>query len=230
MRPSLVLTSLAVAALTPVATADILFSDTEFPTAGWGVESVLIGGGGSVTNSQVLSGGNPGAFRRVDMTPGPTVGDAIYTLHRYGVTTATRYDPATQGAILTLDFHIDFRNVPPSSPFNDQTVFFGAKQGTAVFRGPGFRPDPSPAFASLSFSDMTAGDFISVGSSATFDLSATGAPIRFGFITYVVNTTGPNPSRSEYDNFSVTIHQAPAPGSLALAGLAGLVVSRRRRR
>jgi len=230
MRPSLVLTSLAVAALTPVATADILFSDTEFPTAGWGVESVLIGGGGSATNSQVLSGGNPGAFRRVDMTPGPTVGDAIYTLHRYGVTTATRYDPSTQGAILSLDFSIDVRDVVAAGAATNQKVFFGAKQGTVVFAGPGVQQSQTAHFVPLSFTNITAASFTAVGTTGSIDLSAAGAPIRFGFITYVANTSGSFLGRSEYDNFSVTIHQAPAPGSLALAGVAGVLVSRRRRR
>lgn len=220
---------IGIAALTPIAAADIIFSDTEFPTTGWGVESVLIGGGGAPIVSQVLAGGNPGAFRRVDMTPGPTTGDAIYTLHRYGVTTATRYDPATLGAILSLDFYIDFRDVIAAGAATDQKVFFAAKQGVVVFAGPGIQQSQSANFSPLSASNLTSADFAAVGGPGTLDLSAAGAPIRFGFITYVVNTTGAFSSRSEYDNFYVTIHQAPAPGSLALTVLACVLGARRRR-
>lgn len=230
MRLSVLLACIVPAALAPVAAADIVLSDTEFATANWGVESVNIGGGGTTTVSQVLNTGNPGALRRVDMTPGPATGDAIYTLHRYGTTMATRYDPTTQGAIQSLDFSIDFREAPAADASTEQKVFFGAKQGTIVFAGPGIQEFLNSSFLPVSFSGLTASDFSAVGASGSFDLSAAGAPIRFGFITYVANSTGAFASRSDYDNFSVTIHQAPAPSSMLIAGLAGTLALRRRRK
>src|SRR5207245_2462828 len=58
--------------------------------------------------------------------------------------------------------------------------------------------------------------------------SATGAAIRFGLVTY--NSTGSDGTAfstvADYDNFS--IHLVPAPGTLALAGLAALGFRRRR--
>src|ERR1043165_6897288 len=203
----------AAAALAQSASADIVFSDTEFATGNWGTDLVNIGGAGSMVASQV-SGGNPGFCRRVDQTPGPNSGDAIYALHRFGTTMATRYDPATQGAIVSLSFLIDYVEEVGAGATTHQILYVAAKQGQTVFIGPGIDTHGALVnFQTLTANALTATNFTAVGGSGTLDLSSAGQPIRFGFATAVTNSTGAFPSRCEYDNWSVHIVQAPAPGA-----------------
>jgi hypothetical protein len=73
-------------------------------------------------------------------------------------------------------------------------------------------------------------DFIPFNGGPAMDFSASGAPIRFGF---VVGNYAPDQAYFNtviFDNFAVTIHSVPAPGAAgALLGLTGFAITRRRR-
>ena len=209
------------------ARAVVTFSDTEFVNSNWGSETVALGAGGTSTGTQT-TGGNPGFGREV--TNNLIIGGTIYALHRYGTTAATRYDPPISGAISAVDFSIDSKWFSGIGGLG-HGITIGAKQGTVVFRA-GFDVTGSTGlWETHAASGFTAPDFFAVNGSATLiDFSATGAPIRFGF---VVSNGAVNESYTNvvlYDNFRVVVHNVPSPGVPAVLGLGGLAAFARRRR
>ena len=227
--------AVAAACVSGAAAADVVFSDTEFATAGaqgWAVESVLTGGASSVTVSQA-SNGNPGLARRVEQTVAASSGSSITTLHRYGTTAATIYTPSTQGAIASLNFTIDHRSGFGATPaVARQFVHVAFKQGTVLYIGPGIDTGGGAlGFSTFSLSNLTAADFAAVGGAGSPNFSASGGNIRFGFITR--STYDPQlfaTSRVDYDNWSVRVVQVPSPAGGALAMMGLIAAGRKRRR
>lgn len=206
--------------------ADVTFSDTEFANTNWASEIVTFGAGGTTSGTQT-TGGNPGFGREV--TNNLIIGGTIYGFHRYGTTTATRYDPPISGAINTVDFKIDSKWLSGIGGLG-HGITIGAKQGTVVFRA-GFDVTGSTGlWETHAATGFVASDFAAVNGSATaIDFSATGAPIRFGF---VVSNAAVNESYTNvvlYDNFQVVVHNLPAPGGAALLAGGALAALRRRR-
>jgi hypothetical protein len=206
----------------------ITYSDGTFTPSNWGFETV---GSGVSTPAQIAAGGNPGSYRQIDHTVNQNTG-WYYSFSRYGTTNATRYEPAVQGAIASLDFSIDARVVSTQGG-QLPGLALGAKQGTLVFMQSSFFNVGNPAWGGYGVSGLTAASFTCINGAGSLDLSAGGAPIRFGFVVLNASfspiTTG---SVSEYDNFSVTAHAVPAPSALGVAagvGLAGAGLRRRRR-
>lgn len=215
-----------------VASASVTYTDDTFANTNWGFESFVAGsGGGSASATQSATTGNPGSARRVTLTTGPQVGDGIYALSRFGTTTATRYEPATQGAITTLDFSIDARFVTGTFFGAGQAVYIGAKQGTTIFGAYVDVTGSSGAWTTLAASNIAPSAFVYLsGPNTSFDTSATGAPIRFGFINANGNGGSPFSTTVDYDNFALTVNSIPVPGVLACSSAAGIITLRRRRR
>lgn len=205
---------LVLIATTCPAHADVTFSDTEFTPANWGFESVVLGPGGTSTPSQV-AGGNPGQARQVVNSINAGGGASVFGLSRYGTTTPTRYEPATQGAITSIDWSIDSKWL---SGFGGQgqSISLGAKQGLVVYYADYDITGSSGAWTTHGAVNLLASSFQPLTAGAPIDFSATGAPIRFGFL---VGNSGDFAYTNTvvYDNFSITIHNVPAP---AIAGLA----------
>lgn len=227
IRSTLAVVTLCLAA---TAHADVVLSDGTFTPTNWGLETFTANGtGGTVVASQLSSGGNPGQARRVTNTTGSGPNNTIYGLHRYGTTNATRYEPVNQGAIASVDFSIDFVFLSGVGG-QGQGLSLGAKQGTVVFAAGSTVTGSSTAWTSYSVTGLTAADFTAVSGSGSINFSATGAPIRFGFITS--NSNGGTTSyfnEIAYDNFHVRIVQVPGPSWIALS-CGTLMVSVRRRR
>lgn len=225
----------ATAALTicsGIATASVTYTDGTFTNSNWGFETFVEGsGGGSGSASQSLGTGNPGDARRVTLTTGAVVGDGIYTLSRFGTTLPTRYEPTTQGAITTLDFSIDARFVTGTFTGAGQAVYLGAKQGTTIYGVYMGVTGSAGGWTTLSATGITPSSFLYLsGPSAAFDASASGAPIRFGFISANGNGGSPYTTTVDYDNFNLVVNNVPTPGVLACASAAGVLSLRRRRR
>lgn len=215
---------LSIGSAAGVAGADVVFSDADFNPANWGFETVMLGPGGTSAASQV-AGGNPGTARRVrnDVNAGGT----IYGFSRYGTTTGTRYDPATQGEIASLDFSIDFRFIDGAGG-DGHAIMLGAKQGTFVYAAAMSITGSSGAWGTWSATGLTAADFVSLNGGPVIDLTPTGGFIRFGFIA---GNSAPGDAyfnRVDYDNFLVRVRQVPSPGPAALLCI-GLGAMRRRR-
>jgi hypothetical protein len=209
------------------AKADITFSDTEFATANWGFETITGGTGGTATPSQV-SGGNPGFARQV-ITSVNASGGIVYGLSRFGTSTATRYDPAVSGAIGTVDFSIDAKWISGDGLFG-QSIGIGAKQGSVAYYAALDVTGVTGLWGTHASLGLTAADFVAMTAGGPIDFSATGAPVRFGF---VVANSAPGPASvntAAYDNFQVVVHSVPAPASVGMAGMVGVVAGVRRRR
>lgn len=209
------------------AAADVVYSDTEFATSTWGFETLMGGTGGTSAASQV-GGGNPGNARQLANTVNGGGSGEIYGFSRYGTTNAVgRYDPVVLGAISSVNWSIDSKWLSGLGG-QGQAILFGAKQGSFVYFADSDVTGSSGAWTAHGAVGLTAGSFqpLSAGAVPPLNFSATGAPIRFGFI---VGNSGSFAYSNTviYDNFNVRI--VPSPGAAGLAGLAGLCGLRRRR-
>jgi len=206
-----------------VANADVILSDTEFAPSNWGLETSVISPGGTSTAAQT-TGGNPGFGRQ--MTNTLNAGGVVFGFSRYGTSVATRYEPALQGAITSVDYSIDARWISGLGG-QGHSIMLGAKQGQVVYFADPEVTGSSGFWTSHGAAGLVASDFAPLVSGAPIDFSATGAPLRFGFI--VGNSGSTNYSNVViYDNFSTTIHNIPAPTCVAVSGVFGLALRRRR--
>jgi hypothetical protein len=207
-------------------------SDGVFLDAQWSTATIAdtTSGGMTVNAFQVLSGGNPGAYRQVDMSG--TGGTGHFSVAH--VFAPAAWNPATQGAITFLDYSNDLA-APSFGQGTDSPPFLPLVLQNGSYYEP-FANGPSSAawhtfpaagiLASqfnLSHPDGTA-DF-----SAHSDFSASGGPIKFGFAT----VAQASPTIGGIDNWQFTVHftDAPEPSSLWLAAgaLAAAVAWRGRR-
>jgi hypothetical protein len=210
-----------------VAQATVTFSDGTFNDSDWQVSMLFqSGNGGSITGTQVASGGNPGAYRRiVDAVngPSPSYTQVLGFHQRLGAT----YDASIQGPISTLDFSIDFLNIDVFGAGHAYEVAL-SQDGElyAPFRHEtdrisGWRHDTSIG--------LTANDFFQVLPAGLNlnqhpDFSATASPIAFGFYTANSTTDVAYTITVGYDNWNVAIHPVPVPGTATLATMACICV------
>lgn len=224
MRSAFVLGAIAVSA--SVASANVTYSDGTFSLSGsnaWAVETL---GQGGASASQSVSG-NPGTAREVDLTTGTNSGDTIWAFSRFGSTTATRYEPANQGAILSLSWSIDARF---TSGFggDGQALQLALKQGQLIYVADYHVTGSSGQWNTFGAAGLGANDFARLdGQAGTPNFTTSGAPIRFGFVNGNSTTGGTYSTAALYDNWSVTVTNAPAPGACLVLG-AGLLARRRR--
>jgi hypothetical protein len=213
--------------------ATIVFSDTEFADADWSLtvlafrDGVANPAGGSASAPQVASGGNPGAFRRTDLTvnaSGPLGALVVAASFRNGAS----YDPQTQGTITSIDFAIDGTLL---STFT-QNLGLALRQGGQIYFTAGFLP--AGAWESFQATGLTESDFSQCGPSTcpvsgNPDFSASGGSIDFGYVA-LNSLGGTNPAFSTQvgaDNWSVTI--VPEPSTVVLLALGLLALGCRRR-
>ncbi|GJQ28975.1 MAG: hypothetical protein HBSAPP03_08590 [Phycisphaerae bacterium] len=206
--------------------AAVTYTDGTFTPSNWGFELVTLAAGGTSSATQV-AGGNPGMARQ--LTNSVNGGGTVWGVSRYGTTNATRYEPMTTGAILSVDFAIDYRFVQGAGG-DGHALVLAAKQGTAVFGAAYTVTGSSGAWGTYAITGVTAADFTRLdGAAGGIDFSATGAPIRFGFAVGNSSTGTPYSNTVMYDNFEVVVHNVPAPGVGLLAGAGLLTLARRRR-
>ncbi|MFN7022099.1 MAG: hypothetical protein ACK4WH_12335 [Phycisphaerales bacterium] len=208
------------------ACADVVYSDGEFVPSTWGFETVVLGTGGTSAAAQV-GAGNPGNARR--LTNSVNAGGTVYGFSRYGTTQAVgRYDPSVAGAIASVDWSLESLFVSGGDA-GGQAVMLGAKQGAIVYAADVGQTGTGAGWVTHGAVGLTEADFQPLNGAAPIDFSASGAPLRFGFI---VGNSGAESftSVAVYDNFSVTLRAVPAPGAAGLAGVAALGLACRRRR
>lgn len=210
------------------AVADVTLSDSTFANASWVSENVLQGTGAAVTATQSTAG-NPGTARRVTLVTGDALGDTTSSFQRFGTTQATRYDPITQGAIVSIDWSMDARFVTGSFFGAGQGTGLALKQGTVIYIADYTTTGSSGQWITNSATGLTAASFARLdGASGTPDFSSTGAPIRFGFVAANSNGGGPYTTTVDYDNWSVNII-VPSPAGASAFALCAVMTLRRRR-
>jgi hypothetical protein len=98
----------------PVGASTIQWSDGEFNASSWEMTPFLVDGNGGTSSAfQILSGGNPGAFRQITIivnSAPPYTGIVFY--HGFN---AAAYNPSIQGALLEVEFSEDAISLPGSA-------------------------------------------------------------------------------------------------------------------
>jgi hypothetical protein len=200
-----------------VTRAAVTFTDGTFTNADWTVTTDTDANGtGTSSGAQLATGGNPGEFRQVSVVVQPAqIGAVFSTVVGYHQKTSAVYNPATQGAIVSVDYSEDAMNISGGG----QATGVALRQNGVIYAGPtlitsgsGWLGYPQSGLSANQFNDID--NFQSGGLHP--DFSATGAPITFGFFraqSARFNST----SMVGIDNWSVTVNQIPEPGSLATA-------------
>jgi hypothetical protein len=188
----------------------VTLSDTVFAPSDWTLtleRSHGSGGGGSV--SQNLSGGNPGAYRRMQQSVNASPGSISGVTFFHGCVAKT-YDPAVSGGVSSVDFYMDAKQFdPPSGSAPGQGVSAAIRQGGVVYLAGGFSTQ-APTWTSHSSVGLTEVDFTEVTVFANPDFSATGLPFEVGFVTQVSSFFGPAVTTDVgYDNFRFDLWSAP---------------------
>lgn len=206
--PGLLGLFLLVAGTSPGAAAT--FSDTQFLPADWTITTETLNLGGSVTASQVTTGGNPGAFRRINdvlaSATGQPFSNSVFGSHaRAGAT----WSPAVQGQIAALAYQEDAYRYAGSGV---QANGIALRQGGVIYYGPGsVTPGTTGVWANYAWSGLTATSFDALAPGVQNpDFSPSGGVIQFGF--YRANSTsvggGAATISGGIDNWNVTIEQA----------------------
>jgi hypothetical protein len=181
LLPAVVLAALAGAA------GAATFSDAAFVPADWSTTVEVLNLGGSVTTSQVTSGGNPGMFRRVDNGLASAIGqpfsNSVFGFHARA---GALYDTSGQGVISAIDYSEDAFRFSGSGV---QANGIALRQGGVIYYGPASLTPATPGvWQPYSWTHLTALDFDALAPGVQHpDFSTTGPMIEFGF--YRSNST-----------------------------------------
>ena len=219
-------------------------SDSTFLDGNWSGTQFTAGNGGSSTGAQVLTGGNPGAYRNVvDVVNAAPSGSTsvVISTHLY---TPFTYDPSSAGAIGSLNYAEDAACT--AGCFGD-----GQSTGPALLQGgslyiliPVVVTGPSGTWTPHVLNGLTAADFGLVNVTPTTivdptqhpDFTASGGSIQVGF--FRGNGTSLNGGgytlAAGIDNWQITLAAVtpspvavatpvPALGTVELAVLAGML-------
>ena len=90
----------------------VTFSDGTFDNSNWSIDLVTVGPGGSITGTQVNSGGNPGDYRYVLLNLVPSGGiSVVFGFHKpIGAT----FNPSVSGSITSISYSLDYKNFATS--------------------------------------------------------------------------------------------------------------------
>ncbi|ACB50697.1 hypothetical protein cce_1347 [Crocosphaera subtropica ATCC 51142] len=212
-------------AINPVQAATFNYFDGTFNDADWTrTIRYFAGPSGSVseTATQSLTGGNPDEFRTMTQSWGNGTNARVYNFHSNAI-----YDPATQGAIASIDYSADVIGISANvgGEFGDE---FAIQQDGRIFRAANIGiPDVSP-WQTRSVPGLTVTDFIAFDGGSGPNFSSTGSPIQFGYGRgYSFNGGFAASITSGIDNWSVTVRNVvpstpsvPEPSSII--GLLGL--------
>jgi hypothetical protein len=193
----------------------VVFQDADFPVSNWTVTAVAqpAVNGPTHTESQAADGGNPAPYRSItyQMTPGPS------SLRLVHFAVAATYNPATQGAIYTIDLAEECSR----ASFTSGLMFTGLTQ-SPMFEQAGRTYQPrdwhgtcelgTSNWSGMRLWSLNAEEFVFSGptcgaSEKCPDFSATAAPLRFGFVSELGLATG-SPAGflvQGIDNWKVTV-------------------------
>ena len=217
----------AMLTLTPITHAAVVFSDGEFNLDNWDTTKLYKGSGGSISLSQQTTGGIPGEFVQINHVLNPD--SALYGTY---IRSGAAYNPATDGAIVSIDFSINYKNFQTSAAgvgfgialIQDEQIYydFRSLSGTVT----GWQLDQKYNLQVENFGLLVdTGNLYVSDFNQNPDFGPTGSMLEFGFFTYRSGSTNQNVG---FDNWMVSIEPVPEPTTFALLTLGGLLFKKRR--
>ena len=204
--------------------ATFTVADTEFDNTDWSTTKVIdttAGMSASSTNTQQLSGGNPGAYRQTIHDWQVTVDNVnIEFAHLF---TPMSYDLGSLGAINSIAYSMDAKvdQAPQVNAINfrflvEQDSIFYASNETVVL--------VNSSWNNIS-STLSEADFVALGGASNPDFSNAGSPLRFGYVSRNggSNTGATLQAVGGVDNWSAAVVPIPATAWLFGSGLLGLI-------
>ena len=217
--------------------AATVFSDGTFSGLDW---SATTGAdvGISVSTSQVLSGGNPGAASETSFNYIP--GSGLLRAYSIATNSTWTYDPTAQGTLETVSFSADrmINGYVPVSAYNVVSVV--EQNGKEYEYRPANVPLTPGNYFNVTAPSLTAGDYVLVLDNLSDTVDATQHPdftagvMTFGFrARFSFDTTLATQGTTNYftDNVSYTLQAVPLPAAmwLMVGGLGVIGVAGRRR-
>jgi hypothetical protein len=201
------------ATLHVTAVPPLVFDDGEFLPADWTASAATEPAGVVSTHAEdrITSGGNPGAFGRLAVGVPAASGNVHVRVYHLSQTAV--HDPATQGAILALEFAQDGASFSPTVSYSAYTSPLIA-QGDRKYRSMWSWYDRAPEWTALPATiALFATDFMIVegppcaATEACPDFSAGAPPLHFGFTRDVdlVSDTAAVEVVHGVDNWRVTV-------------------------
>jgi hypothetical protein len=238
LLPTLLLASLVGLAFAREAPAStLIFADDTFEGADWSFQLFNFHTGGTATPSQPLGGGNPGAYQEVayatNLATDPADNAAIYVFHAFA---GAVVDPASDGAIASVDYFWDVRAVSGGGTFSGPALMQGGNvyvsAGLLELTGTGTTWRSVSRVGVLDVNYGRIQDVLEIDPAQDPDFSASGAPITFGYFSALAGALGGPAAGATagFDNWSVDVHLVPEPRLAALLVLAGVHAARRGRR
>ena len=204
----------------------ISYTDTEFVDASWSVVEALDttpNNSFTFSGTQILSGGNPGAYRQVVNQINTGTASSIISGH---FRSDMIYNPGTDGAFGSIDVSFDAISFP-GTPAGG--IAFGVilRQSGNFFINTSSVAVNGLGWTSFSSSGLTGADFNALGG-GTLDLTNGAAAVEIGIFASNGTFGFPSVNTGGFDNLSLDVN-VPEPGTLAIFSAALIALGATRR-
>ena len=222
MKLSVPLALLSLAMVAVRVNGDLVLSDSDFNDSNWVVVEVIDTTPNDsfvFSGTQLLAGGNPGAYRQVINQLNTNTASSVLSGHFFQ---GGSFDPGEDGTFASIDVSVD--GIGVSGPAGAMGYSFLLGQGGNYFSTGLGSLINGTGWHSLGATGLVESDFNSIGG-GSLDLSNAGGPVTFG-IGVSNGTFGlPSTNKGGVDNWSVTIHTVaiPEPSPLLIVGCVALI-------
>lgn len=211
--------------------AGFTLTDITMANANWSASKFQVGASSTSHTSTQSTAGGGGTAGAADpyMRVVHTIGGGQTSLYVFHGFLPSLYDPTVDGEIVSVDFALAYRTFNLAVNLTPSLL-----QGGVLYRAPGITMTTADtSWDTVSFTGLTATDFVGLQNGLTPDFSAMASSILFGFTTANGTVNAGVTTTSGYDDFSLTVtSEVPEPatfGLVAVGLLAAVHVSRRRR-